>query len=206
MKQDYCHICVVLDASGSMECIKRDTQGSFNSFIDSQKKEEGKTVFDLFQFNTEVTRPVKSADLSKIDHSLMDRYQCCGGTALHDAICIAIDTLGQEFAAMPEEERPESVIVAILTDGEENSSRRFSAEDVKKRIEHQRDVYSWEFMFLAANQDACTVGGRLGMRMDDCAGWVQSAAGMADVRDRMFARACIVREAHRRRREENDDT
>ena len=205
MKQDYCHICVVLDASGSMNCIKKDTQGSFNSFIDSQKKEEGKTVFDLFQFNTEVTRPVKSADLSKIDHSLMKNYHCEGCTALHDAVCIAIDTLGQEFAAMPEEERPESVIVAILTDGEENSSRRFSAEDVKKHIEHQRDVYSWEFVFLAANQDACTVGGSLGMRADDCVGWVQSAAGMGKACACMADRVFFTREKRRQQRQKDSN-
>ena len=103
MKKDYTHICIVLDASGSMGCIEEDIKGSFNTFLNKQRAEEGKTVFDLFQFSDEVVRLVKSADLSLFKDDLMAKYTFTGCTALNDAVCIAVDTMGKEFAAMPEE-------------------------------------------------------------------------------------------------------
>ena len=153
MKKDYVHVCVVLDASGSMASIESDIKGSFNTFMAEQKKAQGKTVLDVFQFSDEVKHIVEHADLADFKDDLMASYVCCGMTALHDAVCTAIDTLGRNFAAMPEEERPESVIFAIITDGCENSSREFSLKDVKERIDRQTKEYSWEFVYLAANQD-----------------------------------------------------
>ena len=153
MKKDYTHICIVLDASGSMGSIESDIKGSFNTFLAQQKESEGKTMFDLFQFSDEVTHLVKSADLSQYSGNLMDQYSCSGCTALYDAVCIAIDSMGKTFAAMPEEERPEKVIFTIVTDGHENASRKFSLKDVKERIDRQTKEYSWEFVYLAANQD-----------------------------------------------------
>ena len=61
MKQDYTHILIVLDASGSMSSIQDDIKGSFNEFLKKQREEPGKTVFDLYQFNDETKRIVKSA-------------------------------------------------------------------------------------------------------------------------------------------------
>ena len=153
MKKDYVHVCVVLDASGSMASIESDIKGSFNTFMAEQKKAQGKTVLDVFQFSDEVKHIVEHADLSDFKDDLMASYVCCGMTALHDAVCTAVDKLGRAFAAMPEEERPESVIFAIITDGCENSSREFSLKDVKERIDRQTNEYAWEFIYLAANQD-----------------------------------------------------
>ena len=152
-KKDYVHLCIVLDASGSMECIEDDIKGSFNTFMAEQKNEEGKTVFDVFQFADRVKRIVEHADMAEYKGDLMSSYRCNGMTALHDAVCTAIDTIGSEFAAMAEEERPEHVIFTIVTDGHENASREFSLEDVKERIDRQTQEYAWEFVYLAANQD-----------------------------------------------------
>ena len=99
MKKDYTHICIVLDASGSMECIENDIKGSFNTFLNKQREEKGKTVFDLFQFSSEVERLVKSADLALFKDDLMAKYTCSGCTALNDAVCTAIDTMGKEFSS-----------------------------------------------------------------------------------------------------------
>ena len=152
-KKNYVHLCIVLDASGSMEAIEDDIKGTFNTFMAEQKKEEGKTVFDVFQFADRTSRIVKHADMAEYTGDLMSSYRCDGMTALHDAVCKAIDTIGAEFAAMPEEERPEKVIFTIVTDGHENASRKFSLKDVKERIDRQTNEYAWEFIYLAANQD-----------------------------------------------------
>ena len=158
MKKNYIHIGIILDASGSMARISDDIKGTINTFMAEQKKEEGKTVFDVFQFSDEVSRIVEKADVASYSGKLMENYHCCGCTALNDAVCIAIDTLGKEFADMPEEERPEHVIMVIVTDGYENASREYELKDVKDRIDRQTKEYNWEFVYLAANQSEFEAG------------------------------------------------
>ncbi len=197
MKKDYTHICIVLDASGSMGCIENDIKGSFNTFLNKQREEAGKTVFDLFQFSDAVERLVKSADLALFKDDLMAKYSCSGMTALNDAVCIAIDSMGKEFAAMPEEERPENVLCVIITDGQENASKEFSTADVKKRIVHQQDVYNWEFLFLAANQDAFESGEVLGVKESNRVNFCQSKHGVANMRIAMLECASKIRTRNR---------
>ncbi len=181
MKKNYIHVCVVLDASGSMGVVENDVKGTFNTFIAEQREEPGKTVLDVYQFSDETTRIVRSADLSTFENDLMRHYRCSGMTALNDAVCQAIDEIGAEFAALPESERPEQILVAILTDGEENASRRFTTADVKERIDRQTNVYSWKFVFLAANIDATETGAALGLAADDCVAFECSEEGLGDV-------------------------
>ena len=193
MKKDYTHICIVLDASGSMSSIESDIKGSFNTFLDKQREEPGKTVFDLFQFSDEVERLVKSADLALFKDDLMAKYTCSGCTALNDAVCTAIDTMGKEFAEMPESERPENVLCVIITDGQENASKEFSTDDVKKRIQHQQDVYKWEFLFLAANQDAFETGETIGLSNAYCADFDATPEGIREVYSMALAAVTGIR-------------
>ena len=178
MQKDYTHLIIVLDASGSMSSIQDDIKGSFNEFLKKQRDETGKTVFDLFQFNDEVRRPVKSADLAHFHDDLMAKYDCSGCTAHNDAVCIAIDTVGHKFADMPESERPEHVLCVIITDGMENASREYTSKDVKKRIEHQKTAYNWQFQFLSADQDAFAAGESLGIDHDGCMNFTNDIAGV----------------------------
>ena len=193
MQKDYTHICIVLDASGSMSSIESDIKGSFNTFLDKQREEPGKTVFDLFQFSDEVERLVKSADLALFKDDLMAKYTCSGMTALNDAVCTAIDTMGREFSEMPESERPENVLCVIITDGEENASKEFSTDDVKKRIEHQQNVYKWEFLFLAANQDAFETGETIGLSNAYCADFDATPEGIREVYSMALAAVTGIR-------------
>ena len=197
MNNEYVHICIVLDASGSMRRIESDIKGTFNSFMADQKREEGKTVFDVFKFSNEVKRIVEHANVVDYNGELMQSYSCLGWTALHDAVCTAIDTLGRNFAAMPEEERPESVIFAIITDGCENSSREFSLKDVKERIDRQTKEYSWEFVYLAANQDefeAERISRSMGVQFS------QSTMSQAELADMSSRTLCSTLEMARRRK------
>ena len=179
--KDYTHICIVLDASGSMASIEDDTKGSFNSFLKSQKEAGGKTVFDLYQFSDQVKRIVEHVDLATFKDDLMAKYNCSGCTALNDAVCTAIDMLGKELAAMKEEERPENIVFVIITDGMENASKEFTSEDVKKRIKVQTDTYKWNFQYLAANQDAFASGGRLGISKDFCVNFEADSHGIREM-------------------------
>ena len=187
MNNDYAHLCIVLDASGSMECIAADIKGTMNSFMAGQKKESGKTVFDVFQFSSEVKRIVEHADMADYQGDLMKSYTCGGMTALNDAVCIAIDTLGKEFAAMPEEERPGQVVFAIVTDGCENDSKEYNLQDVKNRIDRQTREYSWEFIYLAANQDEFEAG-MISRSMGVHSSVVAEMDDLSDVTDRTLCR------------------
>ena len=185
MKQDYTHILIVLDASGSISSIQDDIKGSFNEFLKKQREAPGKTAFDLYQFNDEAVRLVKSADLAQFHDDLMSKYECTGCTALNDAVCIAMDTIGQEFANMPEEERPANVLCVIITDGMENASKEFTTKDVKTRIKHQQDIYKWDFQFLAADQDAFAAGESMGITHDNCMNFSHDLAGVNMLCERM---------------------
>ena len=94
-----------------------------------------------------------NADLDEL-YRAIDRYATGGCTALYDAVCTGIDELGAFFAAMAEDERPESVLFVIVTDGYENASRRFSNADVQRRVRLQAETYSWKFVFLAKGIDS----------------------------------------------------
>ncbi|MFZ0503052.1 MAG: hypothetical protein WAM44_05035 [Chthoniobacterales bacterium] len=95
-------------------------------------------------------------------------YQARGSTALLDAVGLTVDGLGENLDKTPEAVRPGKVIVAILTDGLENAGQRYTSPMVAERINHQREKYGWEFVFLAANQDAILTGAALGVDRQDC--------------------------------------
>ncbi len=195
--QGYLHVCIVLDSSGSMGVVENDVKGTFDSFVAEQRQKPGKTVLDVYQFANATERIVRSADLSTFENNLMRNYRCSGGTALNDAVCQAIDELGAEFAAMPESERPDDVVVAILTDGEENSSRRFTNDDVKERVKRQTQVYDWSFIYLAADIDAFATGARLGFATEDCAQFSRSAEGVERARQAVSERLAYCRARRR---------
>ena len=179
--KSYMHVALVLDASGSMGSLRSTTIESLKKFFEGLKSEEDKTLLDVWQFDDEVKHLTDSADLNAGAPQTLENYTIGGCTALYDAICTGIDELGRKFAAMPEDERPDGVIFAILTDGFENASHTFTRTDVRNRIEHQSSKYSWEFRFLAANQDAITTGRDFGLAAESCATFDASEAGVVQM-------------------------
>lgn len=156
-------IVCIIDRSGSMGVIADDAIGGFNSFLKDQKKQKGEANLTLCQFNSEIEIIHENVPLADVPPLNDLTYRPFGCTALHDAVCITVDSVGSRLFAMAEESRPDKVIVAILTDGMENASTKFGLDDVKQRLEHQKEVYAWEFFFLAANQDAFAEGMRMGV-------------------------------------------
>jgi hypothetical protein len=104
-----------------------------------------------------------------------------------------MDTIGQEFANMPAAERPANVLCVIITDGEENASRKFSTKDVKERIEHQKTKYNWEFVYLAADPEAFNAGEVLGISMRDRQLVDRNSAGVAAMCCKMSLRMDNIR-------------
>lgn len=182
MKKDYTHICIVLDSSGSMGGVQSETKISFNNFVEEQKKIDGDVTIDVYQFASKVKKIVDFKNINDIS-DLMSDYRCDGWTALNDAICIAIDEVGNKLASLSEDERPEKVLFMILTDGEENYSKEFSSSDVKNKINHQTEQYKWDFLYLGANQDAFTNGRNYGFSQNRCMNFHNTAGGMSAVTD-----------------------
>jgi len=104
--------------------------------------------------NTTQIETTFDAPLSKVPLLGHENFVPRGGTPLFDAVGTVIDQLGDELRSLKESERPERVIVVVITDGEENTSTRYSQEQVAGMVKHQQDKYSWNFIFLGANQDA----------------------------------------------------
>ena len=198
--KSYMHVALVLDASGSMGSLRATTIESLKKFFDGLKSEEDKTLLDVWQFDDEVKHLTDSADLNAGAPQTLENYTIGGCTALYDAICTGIDDLGRKFAAMPEADRPDGVIFAILTDGFENASRTFTRKDVKERIEHQSTKYSWEFRFLAANQDAITTGRDFGLAAESCVTFDASDEGIKAMCCETSAFACSAAAVRRHSR------
>lgn len=165
MKQGLTEVIVVLDKSGSMSAIKSDTIGGFNTFVEGQKKVPGEVKLTLALFDSRGNYDLKynGIDISDIPE-LNDRNYVPGGmTALIDAMGRTIDDVGNRLAKTPDYLRPEKVIMVIITDGEENDSVEYTRDQVFSKIEHQTNIYKWEFMFLGANQDAIREAAKYGI-------------------------------------------
>lgn len=159
----YTDITMVLDRSGSMQSIRDDTIGGFDAFLAEQRSQPGRCTVTLVQFDNEYEEVYVGRDLADVPGlTLVPR----GSTAMLDAIGRAAHATGARLAALPEERRPGTVIVGVMTDGLENASREFSYADIKALVEQQEQVYGWTFMYLGANQDAIEVGASIGVARD----------------------------------------
>ena len=178
MRSDLTDITMVVDRSGSMASIRTDAEGGINTFIDQQKKEPGHALLTLVQFDTEYEFVHSGVPIERVPpFSLVPR----GATALLDAVGRAINQTGSRLAAMEEAQRPGLIIVVIVTDGQENSSREFDREQIRRMIEHQQTAYKWQFTFLAANQDAFAVGGSMGITASGTANFSPDKIGTAQM-------------------------
>lgn len=160
MKENFIHVCFIVDESGSMYSSASDVVGGFQKIIDEQKeKTEGTCAISLFTFRSDVTQKFIGKDVSEV--GALD-YSPGGCTAMNDGIGIAIDRIGKWLRDMPESERPEQNLIVIMTDGEENSSQEYSLKRVQEMIKHQTEVYSWKFMYVGTDitttKDADSLG------------------------------------------------
>ena len=163
MKKGLTEIVFILDKSGSMSGLEADTIGGYNSFLERQKKEEGETYVSTVLFSDTNSVIHDRVPISKIEPMNDKQYSVGGCTALLDAIGGALKHIGNVHKYAREEDRPEKTVFVITTDGQENSSRVYDYEKIKKLVKKQQEKYGWEFIFLGANIDAITEAGRLGI-------------------------------------------
>ncbi len=155
---NYTALLVVVDRSGSMSSIREDMVGGLSQLIATQAAAPGRLTIDLWSFDDVVSNEYTMASPDEVEVKLVPR----GSTALYDAVGQSVVHFGELLEAMHEDARPGTVQVIVVTDGEENSSKEFSAADVKQLVTQQTQTYSWGFVFLGANQDAVLTGATLG--------------------------------------------
>jgi len=160
MRQDLTHITLVVDRSGSMDLIRTDAQGGINQLLKEQKEAEGEATLTLVQFDDRYEVVHNGKDIRKVGtYALQPR----GMTAPLDAVGKAIVTTGESLAAMPEDQRPATVLCVIVTDGHENSSQEYTNDQIAEMVRHQTDVYGWHFNFIGADVSAFDAAHQMGI-------------------------------------------
>ena len=167
-EQKTVEVVCILDRSGSMDSIIDDSIGGFNAFLKEQKKLPGKAKLSVVLFDDQYEKLYDRIKIKEAEELTSETYVPRGMTALYDAI-------GKTITSMKvKDSKP--VVIAILTDGEENASKEYTIEKINKLIKEKRDL-GWEFIFLAANQDAFAVGGQLGIDAGSTFSYVADGAG-----------------------------
>lgn len=154
MKDNLTELVFILDKSGSMEGREKDVIGGFNSMLKKQKEVEGEAKVTTVLFNTDEKILYFRRSLELVPEMAAGDYFVGGGTALFDCFGAMIDSIGEVLLDTPENDRPSKVVFVIMTDGEENSSSRYNQEQIKQMVERQKNVYSWDFIYMGADIDA----------------------------------------------------
>ncbi len=166
VKKNITEIIFILDRSGSMTGLEKDTIGGFNSMINEQKKESGDVLVSTVLFDNKCEVIHDRVSLEKIAPMTEKEYFTRGCTALLDAVGGAIHHIGNVHKYARREDVPNKTLFVITTDGLENASRHYTYETVRGMIERQKEKYGWEFLFLGANIDAASEAERFGIEPD----------------------------------------
>ncbi len=158
-------IVFILDRSGSMSGLEKDTIGGFNSMIEKQKKQDGKAYVSTILFDHESIVLHDRLPLEQIKPMTENDYTVRGCTALLDAIGGAVKHISNIHRYARPEDVPEHTMFVITTDGLENASRRYNSRDIKKMIERKKEE-GWEFLFIGANIDAIETANTYGIGSD----------------------------------------
>jgi len=183
MNQDYTHITVILDRTGSMESIRDDVIGGFNAFLHEQKQQAGKATLTLVQFDTQDPYEVVHhwREIKEVPELNKKTYVPRASTPLYDAIGRGINDLEASIDKLPESDRPSQVMLVIITDGQENSSKEFTKARVTQMITEKQKEHDWQFVFLSADLAA------MGEARD--IGFADSASLLFEKSDRGSAKA-----------------
>ncbi len=157
-------ITIVLDRSGSMQAIKKETIEGFNKFISNQKKNKVNAHITLVQFDDKYEVVYENVELKKVKKLNDDTFIPRGLTALLDAIGKSIKLSMARYLSRKKDDRPDKMLFVIITDGYENCSTIYTRENVFKKIKRMEKEFGWEFIFLGANQDAIQVAQLYGIK------------------------------------------
>ena len=178
MNKELTELVFILDRSGSMHGLEKDTIGGFNSMIEKQRKEEGDCLVSAVLFNQRSDVLYDRVSLKEIREMTEKDYVPSGCTALIDALGGAIKHIRNVHKYIREEDVPAHTIFVITTDGLENASHHYSSDQVKRMVAEQKEK-GWEFLFLGANIDAVETAKMYGIDKDRSVNYVPDSIGNA---------------------------
>ncbi len=176
--EKHIEIAYILDRSGSMQPMQEPAVAAFNDFLKVQLEVPGEARLTLVQFDDRYEVPIAALRLQDVPQLTAATYIPRGSTALLDAIGRTIKDLDIRLQKLPPTHQPAKVILAIFTDGEENASREYTAKHISDLIHLYRDTKGWEFLFLAANQDAIATAAQMNMAQGTSGNVQFSASGI----------------------------
>lgn len=195
--KDVCDITIVLDRSGSMKSCSEATISGFNNFLKEQKALPGECRITLAQFDDQYEMVHSGILVNECPELTSETFVPRGLTRLLDAIGETINTNGDRFRSIPESDRPSKVLFVIITDGQENDSKEFSRPKIFDMIKHQTDTYSWNFIFIGANQDSIASAASVGIPLGNAINYNSTPIGTQMM-------ACALSGATRAYRSSND--
>jgi len=160
-------IACVVDKSGSMHEVEDDAIGGFNQFLEEQREVQGTAHLTLTLFNHEHEVVHRAEPVESVDGLDEETYRPEGMTALLDAVGATIDALRERIESRSDDPAHERVLVLILTDGKENASSQYAADEVADMVAERDARDDWEFLFWGANIDAVRVADRLNIEADN---------------------------------------
>lgn len=172
-KLDPAHIIFIMDRSSSMSSMHEEAVSGFNTFLNGQKDLPGKATFSLVFFDTDVFLVYDNADIQKVPQLTMSTYNPNGMTALYDAIGYTVDRFKHKKA--------QKTIIAVLTDGAENASRRYNGAAVQQLLKDVEGEGGWEVLFLGANLDTAKFANSAGIKLSNTTGYDYTKKGLTDV-------------------------
>lgn len=178
--EKYIKIINIIDNSGSMGSMIDTAINGFNEFLIEQQKVEGKAVVTTVLFNTKYEKLYEDLDINECYSLNKTNYITGGMTALYDAIGRTIQDEIDKLGNIPKEERPEKYLCIILTDGYENCSKLYDNDKIKSMINEMREDFNWEFIFLAANEDASLTAQTMGISKGNSYSFANTEDGLRD--------------------------
>lgn len=180
-KNSVTELVFIIDRSGSMAGLEKDTIGGFNAMIANQKKQDGECYVSTVLFDNIAEVLHDRRKLADIKPMTEKDYTVRGSTALLDAIGGAIHHIGNIHKYARQEDVPDNTVFVITTDGMENSSRCYSINQLKRMIERQKERYGWEFLFIGANIDTVETASSIGICRERAADYVQTKKGIRNL-------------------------
>lgn len=166
-------VAIVLDRSGSMQSVARETRSGFNEYVTTLENDKNADYsVHVTLFDTEVEKrhsDVRPQDVEELDDV---NYAPDGMTALYDA---AMSTISKTQQLLKEGEK---VLFVIMTDGGENSSKEHTRDDFQKKVKELEKAGNWSFVFLGANQDAWANAQHFGFMPGNVVTYTASGTGV----------------------------
>lgn len=181
--ENYVKIINIIDRSGSMGEMVVTARNAFNEFIQEQKTVEGDALVSTVLFSSGVNaynKLYENIDIKDCYLLNKENYNTGGMTALYDAIGTVIDEEIDYLGTLPKDKRPSKTLCVILTDGYENCSKKYNKDVIKEKISEMKQDFEWEFIFLAANEEAAFTAETMGISKGNSYSFSNSDDGLKD--------------------------